>query len=276
MIARRTLEVDAISTHLLEAGEGPPLVLLHGGAPGDCAEASWEGNIPALAERFRVIAPDWLGFGHTDKICDFGDRMGRMVRHLARVLDAVGVGEADMAGLSMGGTLLVRAAASERPPLRIRRMVLVSGGGASPDSPARRALQAYDGSLEGLRAAYRAVLHDPRLVEDEAWLRRRHAWSLLPGAWEWSASLGLRAPAAPAPAPFGQPDPTPYERVRAPTLITAGADDPLREPGWAEQLADRIPDARALVFERCGHCPNLEHPEAWNAAVLEFLLGEPR
>lgn len=272
--------VDGIRTSYLEAGAGPPLLLLHGGAPGDCAEASWERNLDALAAAHRVIAPDWTGYGGTDKVRDFADPLGRMVRHMARFTETIDLGVADAAGLSMGGTLLVRDQAGPAPLLRVRRMVLVSGGGFSPDTPARRALQAYDGSLEAMRSIIRTVLHDPSFADDDDFVGRRHAWSLLPGAWAFGASLGLHPPgvrqAAPQAAPgpgSGSADPTPYEAVAVPTLVTAGAHDPLREPGWAEALAARIPDARAHVFAGSGHVPNLEEPEAWNRLVLAFLTG---
>ena len=178
-----------------------------------------------------------------------------------------------MAGLSMGATLLVRDQASESPLLPVRRMVLTSGGGFSPMTEARRALQAYDGSLAQMREIIATVMHDPAFAADEEFVRRRHEWSTLPGAWEFAASLGLRAPTAETAAPFGQGDPTPYERVAAPTLVCAGAHDPLREPDWEAGLAARLPQGRAVSFARSGHVPNLEEPHAWNAAVLDFLAG---
>ncbi len=273
--ASRYVVIDGIRTHYLEAGDGPTLLLLHGGAPGDCAEASWERNIDALATRHRVIAPDWTGYGGTDKVRDLADPLGRMVRHLARFTEVLDLGRTAAAGLSMGGTLLVRDQASAQPLLAVDRMVLVSGGGFSPDNAARRGLRGYDGSLAAMRQVIAAVFHDPSFAADEEFVRRRHGWSVLPGAWEFAASLGLRAPAAPdpPPAPFGRADATPYERVAAPTLVTAGAHDPLREAGWADELAARLPQGRALVFDGSGHCPNLEESDAWNRAALDFLLG---
>src|SRR5690606_36583633 len=65
---RRTEIVAGLETSWLEAGVGPPLVLLHGGEFGASAELGWETVIPALAERFRVIAPDVLGFGYSAKV----------------------------------------------------------------------------------------------------------------------------------------------------------------------------------------------------------------
>jgi pimeloyl-ACP methyl ester carboxylesterase len=67
-VRKRFIEVDGIRTHYLEAGEGRPVVLLHSGEFGGCAELRWEFTLPKLAELYRVIAPDWLGFGETDKL----------------------------------------------------------------------------------------------------------------------------------------------------------------------------------------------------------------
>lgn len=274
MAESRHVVVDDIRTHYLEAGSGPTVVLLHGGAPGDCAEASWERNVEQLATRFRVLAPDWIGFGETDKVRDFSDPLGKPVRHLARLLETLRVGEAAFVGLSMGGTLLVRDAASEQPRLPARKLVLVSGGGFSPDNDARRSVQSYDGTIESMRAIVRAVHADPSFAEDDEFVSRRQTWSLLPGAFEHFRSLGLRPPAGPGATPFGAADPTPYEHVSIPTLITAGADDPLREPGYADELGGRIPGSRVVVFEPCGHVPNLEHADTWNDLVLDFLSEE--
>ena len=70
---------------------------------------------------------------------------------------------------------------------------------------------------------------------------------------------------------FGTPDATPYENIAVPALIVAGANDPLREPGYAPKLAERIDGAELIVYENCGHCPNIEHADEFNAAVLDFL-----
>lgn len=80
------------------------------------------------------------------------------------------------------------------------------------------------------------------------------------------------SPVHPARAEFGQPDTTPYERIRVPTLIVAGANDKLRLPGYANELAQRIPDAEALVIDECGHCPNIEYPALFTKAVIDFSV----
>lgn len=274
-VRSRFVVVDGIRTHYLEAGEGPTVVLLHAGGFGENAERSWRFNIGPLADRYRVVAPDWLGFGQTDKLRDFVDGNGRMVRHMARFFEVMDITEADVMGLSMGGTFLVRIASSERPVLPIRRMVLVSGGGFSPDNEARQVLQSYDGTMEGMRRQVRVVFHDPKWADDDDNVKGYYEASLEPGAWEFAASARFRSPVAPPRSDFGNVDTTPYENVRVPTLLTAGAQDQLREPGYADELHRRVPGSEVILFDRCGHCPNVEHADAWNEAVLDFLARTP-
>ena len=82
IIRRRFINVDGIKTHYLEGGEGPTVVFLHSGEFGGCAELSWEFNLPAFARHFQVVAPDWLGFGRTDKVFDFAEGRSRVFGHI--------------------------------------------------------------------------------------------------------------------------------------------------------------------------------------------------
>ena len=70
-IHSRYVNVDGVKTHYLEGGDGPTVVLWHSGEFGGAAELSWEFLMPVLAKHFHVVAPDWLGFGRTDKVYDF-------------------------------------------------------------------------------------------------------------------------------------------------------------------------------------------------------------
>jgi pimeloyl-ACP methyl ester carboxylesterase len=270
----RFIDVGGIRTHYLTAGDGPrTVVLLHSGEFGASAELCWEYNIARLAEHFRVVAPDWLGFGQTDKLHDFVSKSDRMVRHLAAFLRTLDIGHAYFMGASMGATRLVaEAARAHRPRLPIAAMVLVSGGGFVPDNEHRRALLGYDGSTEGMRAILRACLADRRWADDDGYVARRVASSLTPGAWESVAAARLKAPNVPPRPDFGRADTTEYERVAVPTLAVAGAKDLLREPGYHHAL-ERIPDARVVVLDDAGHLLNIERADALNALAIDFLLG---
>ena len=271
-IAGKYIDVHGIRTHYLEAGEGPTVVLLHSGEYGGAAEISWQYTIPALAPEFHVVAPDWLGFGRTDKVFDFADARGRVYRHMQRFVEAMGIDAADFIGNSMGGSNLARIAATEPDTLPLRSIVLCSGGGFTPETEERKTLLAYDGSEAAMRALVKAMLHDPGWGDDDAHIARRQEFASMKGAWECQSAPRLRPPAVEKPGSgFGAPDATPYENIAVPTLIVAGANDPLREPGYAPKLAARIEGAEAIVYENCGHCPNIEHAERFNAAVLDFL-----
>ncbi len=272
-IASNYVDVDGIRTHYLEAGEGPTVVLLHSGEYGGAAEISWQFTIPALAPEFRVVAPDWLGFGRTDKVFDFGDARSRVYRHMQRFVEIMGIEEADFMGNSMGGSNLARIAATEPDLLPLRSIVLCSGGGFTPETEERKVLLAYDGSEDAMRALVKAMLHDPRWGDDDDHIARRQEFALMKGAWECQSAPRLRPPARESGggSGFGTPDNTPYENISVPTLIVAGADDPLREPGYAPKLAARIEGAEVHVYENCGHCPNIEHADRFNAQALDFL-----
>lgn len=263
--------VDGIRTHYLEAGAGPTLVLIHSGEFGACAELSWEFNIGPLSDRFHVIAPDWLGFGLTDKIYDFGGGTARRLEHMRRFLEVMCIDQGYFMGNSMGGSALARIAASDHPIFPIRALVLASGGGFAPDNEARRALLTYDQTLEGMRRLLDGLFADPKWSADEAYVQRRYELSLIPGAWECVAAPRFKAPVLPERSEFGQPDTTPYENIAVPTLVMAGAKDKLRLPGYALDLAKRILKSEVIVFENCGHCPNIEQPVEFNTAVIKFL-----
>jgi pimeloyl-ACP methyl ester carboxylesterase len=269
----RFVDVGGVRTHYLEAGDGPPLVLLHSGEFGGSAELCWEHNIDALASAHRVIAPDWLGFGETDKLYDFVSGSERRMRHLVAFLGVLTIEEADFAGASMGATALVREAARTDCRLPIRRMVLASGGGFVPDNDWRRRTLSYDGTADAMRLMLEANFHDSSWWEDDAYVERRVRASLEPGAWETINAARLKAPNVPPRSNFGQPDSIPYENVAAPTLIFAAEHDKLREPGYHEPLVERIPDARAIIVRDSGHLLNIEKADEFNRATLEFLAG---
>ena len=272
VIRSRFVDVDGVRTHYLEAGEGPVVVLLHSGEFGGAAEISWEFTLPALAEKFHVVAPDWLGFGRTDKVFDFADSRARVYRHMRRFLEVMAIDEADFIGNSMGGSNLARIAAARPVILPIRSLVLCSGGGFTPETDERKTLLAYDGTSDAMAALLNAMLHDSKWGGDAGYVARRQEMATMPGAWECAAAARFKSPAAAAKGSgFGAADATAYENIAVPTLIVAGAEDRLREPGYAEVLGARIPDCEVHVLDDCGHCPNIERADDFNRLAIRFL-----
>jgi pimeloyl-ACP methyl ester carboxylesterase len=268
----RFVEVDGVRTHFLEAGDGPStVVLLHSGEFGGCAELSWEYLIPHLARHFRVIAPDWLGFGETAKIHDFENKRARMMSHLVRFIQVMALDRAHFVGNSMGAGFLLQLASEVPCRLPLDKIVAISGGGFTPDNEPRRSLLAYDGTKEAMVALLQAIFEDPVWYGDDDYIERRRKISLMPGSWESVAAARFKSPLAKPRSEFGHPDTTPYENIAAPTLLIAGALDRLRLEGYTTLVVERLQHGRAVVLPNCGHCPNIEQPELVSQHLLEFL-----
>jgi len=266
--------VGGVRTHYFEAGSGPKVILLHSGEFGGCAELSWENNIEELSKHFHVIAPDFLGFGYTDKLRDFISHGVRMINHMTDFLKVMCIDKADFVGNSMSGRLLCRVASMENPVWPIRRMVVANGAGFEPDNEARRTLQDYDATKESMQKILKVLFHDPKWYNDEAYLERRHQLSLLPGAWEVAAAARFKSPAVPPRPQFGREDKIPYEKIQVPTLLIAGKYDQLLPEGNNKELVERMPYGEEMVIDGCAHCPNIEKADIFNKAVIEFFTKE--
>ena len=266
---RKSVLVDGLATGYLEAGQGDPVVLLHGGEFGVSADLGWENNVAALAENYRVLALDMLGFGQSAKVIDFNDGRGMRIRHIARFCDALGMASAHFVGNSMGAVNLFVDATSEAPLLPARSLAMICGGGEIQRNEHSAALYDYDASIEGMRRIVTALFHDPAYPDDDAYVQRRYESSIAPGAWEALAAARFRRPGLePPPLPSSK---RAYERIAVPTLVVEGACDRLLPRGWAAEIAKQIPRGRSAVIERAGHCPQIEQPAAVNELLLEFL-----
>src|SRR5262249_17733542 len=138
----KTIGAGGILTSYLDAGSGPPVVLLHGSGPGVSAQANWQRNIGPLSKRFRVLAPDLVGFGATERPDDIVYSLRTWVDHVWSFLDALGIGRASIIGNSLGGRIALSMAA-ERPD-RVAKMVLMGSPGVGMTmTPGLMALRAY-------------------------------------------------------------------------------------------------------------------------------------
>jgi 2-hydroxymuconate-semialdehyde hydrolase len=268
---RKSVVVDGLVSGYLEAGQGDPVVLLHGGEFGASAELGWERTIGALAAHHRVLAPDMLGYGHSAKVVDFVDGRGLRIRHVAHFCDAMGVDSAHFVGNSMGAINLLVDTTSEAPVLPVRSLALICGGGEIQRNEHADALYDYDGSVEAMRRIVTALFFNSAYPDDDEYVIRRHASSTEPGAWEAIAAARFRRPGATPPAtPSTQ---RAYERITVPTLVIEGSGDKLLPAGWAADVAGRIAHGRSAVVADAGHCPQLERPAAVNELLLDFLEG---
>ena len=271
MIGQHTVLVDGLLTSYLEAGQGDPVVLLHGGEFGADARLGWERTIGALAQRYRVLAPDMLGFGGSAKVVDFTDGRGMRIRHIARFCDVMGVDSAHFAGNSMGAINLLVDTTSDKPVLPIRSLAAICGGGEIQRNEHVSALYDYDATAEGMRRIVAALFADAAYPQDERYVQRRYESSIAPGAWESLAAARFRRPGL-------EPPSTPssaraYGRIGVPALVIEGGSDKLLPTGWAADIAEQIPLGRSAVVPDAGHCPQIEQPDAVNELLLDFFEG---
>ncbi|MES3015376.1 MAG: alpha/beta hydrolase [Pseudomonadota bacterium] len=254
----------------------PPTLFIHGSGPGVSAWANWRLVLPKIATQRRVIAPDMLGFGYTERPTppdqNSAYTMEAWVQQAIDLLDALDIAQADLVGNSFGGALSLAVAI--RHPQRVRRLVLMGSVGVSfPITPGLDAVWGYTPSFENMRKIMDVFAFDRALVNDEL-ARLRYEASIRPGFQE---SFGAMFPA---------PRQEWVERLASPeaairalpheTLVIHGRDDQVIPVACSLQLADMIPRSQLHVFGRCGHWTQIEHNERFVRLVSDFLAEADR
>ncbi|MGW8816089.1 alpha/beta fold hydrolase [Gordonia terrae] len=276
MIDEQFHTINGVRTRLLIAGapEAPPILLLHDGGWGASADMSWERMIPLLAQGRRVIAPDLIGFGATDKTHNFAESsVAVRIKHVIAILDELGFGSVPFVGNSFGGTMTIRALADPEFRERISAAVTLGGTGGPWKTPKALAeLPRFDGTREDMQRLVRLLGIDD---QDDDYVDRRLAWSHVPGHYETMSAPRLVVPEAfPRSVPVND-FPDSLRDVEVPTLIIHGADDDLLEPDWGKHLAAELKDAQIEILPS-GHCPNVTIPEKTANVILTFLDSRAR
>ena len=267
----RTVFVGDIKTHFLEAGQGPELVLLHGGEYGASAEITWKYNIDYLAERFHIIAPDMLGWGGTDKIYNFSDPAGYRIKHLRRLLDLLGIHQAFFVGNSAGGGTVLRAAVIEPLPFHIQKMVTICGNASVFKTNSQADLDNYVPSLENMKKIVALLYHNSKWQAEKN-IRERYDSSILPGAWEALSAARLRSPVHQTRSTtdaFVKK----LSQLRIPLFIMSCEHDPLNQKDWDVQFQKIVPGSQVHRFKHSAHEPQIEESEEFNRVLIEFLLA---
>lgn len=263
----RSLEAGAIGTNYHDQGSGPPVVLIHGSGPGVSAWANWRLNIAPLAQDFRVIAPDMVGFGFTERPKDAAYGKELWLTHLADFLDALGLETVDLVGNSFGGGLTLAFAI--RHPARVHRLVLMGSVGTKFSiTPGLDAVWGYQPSRENMRALLDIFAYNRALVNDEL-AELRYQASIRPGFQESFSAM------FPAPRQNGVDDLASTEpeiaAVAHKTLILHGREDRVIPPAASERLFSLIPRSELHMFGQCGHWTQIEHTARFNDLVTGFL-----
>jgi len=237
------------------------LILLHG--IGASAER-WSRVIPTLAKYFRVVTPDIVGFGYSDKptveytmdfFLDFFDGF----------LESLEVTKVSLVGSSFGGHLATEFAL--RSKRKVDKLVLTSPAGMM-----RTSTPTLDGYImaalyptyENAHKAFKEMAHDPDAVTKEIVMDFVNRMRLPNAKYAFmSTLLGMRY----APNLQGR-----IGKIISPTLLVWGDADRMIPVQYAKEYSE-IPDSELVVIKNCGHTPYVEKPMTFNKVVLKFLVG---
>ncbi|VCU68892.1 2-hydroxymuconate semialdehyde hydrolase [Pigmentiphaga humi] len=266
----RRIDVGGIQTNYHDQGSGFPVLMIHGSGPGVTGWANWRLSIPAFAQRGRVVVPDLVGFGYTDR-GPVGKRLDldSWVEHLVGLLDALDIEQADLVGNSFGGALALAVAI--RHPGRVRKLVLMGSVGTSfPITPGLDAVWGYTPSLENMRAILDIFAYDRSLVSDEL-AELRYRASIRPGVQEAYADAFGHAPRQRHLEALAS-DEADIARIPHETLIIHGREDRVIPVSNSIKLSGLIPDSQLHLYPHCGHWTQIEKRDDFNRLVCDFLF----
>ena len=248
-------------------GAGAPVLLIHGSGPGVSAWANWRLVMPALAQQARVIAPDMVGFGYTERPEGFVYNMDAWVRQAVGLLDALGIERTDLVGNSFGGGLALALAI--RHPERVRRLVLMGSAGVSfPLTEGLDAVWGYTPSVENMRAIMDYFAFDQGLMSDDL-ARLRFEASIRPGFQESFAAM------FPAPRQrWIEALASAEADIRAlphQALVIHGREDRVIPLSTSLTLSSWIQRSQLHVYGQCGHWTQIEHAARFARLVGDFL-----
>lgn len=255
-----------VEPYVIEAGRGPAVVLLHAFP---LNASMWAQQREALSPHYRVICPDQRGFGGTQLGHD-EPSLDEVADDVVAMLDARKVGTFVLGGLSMGG--YVAMALLRRHPDRVSGLILAdTKASADPPEAAANRLRIADAVIEAGNASLLLDEVLPKLLGTTTKERRPLVWgrvkALVERAPAYAVAWAQRAMAA-------RPDS--FETLRSanvPALVVRGDEDELSTAADATAMADAVPGAKLVTIPNAGHLANVEAPEEFNAALLEFLAG---
>jgi len=255
-VQAKKLKLADVELDLFDAGQGLPVLFLHGGGGFDPRQPF----VAPLSEQRRLVAPSHPGFGKSS-LPDWLDSIDDIAHLYLELMDVLKFRQVDVVGCSIGGWIAAEMAT--KSPERFRRLVLVGPVGIKVGPPDK--LDIPDVFAMADTDVQKLLYHDParmrpdpaKMSDDElaAMFRARETLALL--TWEpWMHNPKLRHR---------------LHRIAAPALLIRGESDGLVSQAYLDAYAGMLPDARTLTIKAAGHMPQLEQTGAFASAVLEFL-----
>jgi pimeloyl-ACP methyl ester carboxylesterase len=258
-------------------GNGPLIVLVHGMAG---SAATWDPVIPALAERFAVLALDLPGHGSSAKPFDGDYSLGSFASVVRDVMVSLGLDRGTVVGQSLGGGVAMQFA--YQFPSRCERLVLVGSGGLGREVSALLRVLAFPGVEFLYPLIFASVLRDagrsvfgalrriglrPSIYVDQVWQSYE---SLTEPQTRTAFARTLRSVVDATGQRVSAHDRLPLARD-IPSLIVWGADDAIIPSAHAAGAAAALPNSRVEIFERVGHFPHCEDPDRFVRVLTDFV-----
>ena len=259
-----TATVNGIELHYREAGEGFPIVLVHGYTGNS---RNWALTIPALAERFRTVSVDLRGHGRSAKPLRAEDYTAdAMAEDVYGLIGHLGIKECFLAGHSMGGMVAQHLILAHPEPFRALILVDTAAERPSGIRAEERARLVEIARVQGLEAVFEEQLKSnpladefrarPELLED---FRRQFLMTSREAYIHCAATLMSRRPLLEE-----------LPRIKVPALVICGEnDEPFVRP--SRNMHERIAGSRLAMLPGAGHTPQIETPAQFNRVLTDFL-----
>jgi 2-hydroxy-6-oxo-6-(2'-aminophenyl)hexa-2,4-dienoate hydrolase len=265
-ISEKIIQTGDVKTFYLDAGEGQPLILLHGGGAGADAKGNWSSVIEHYVKQsFRVIAFDAVGFGKSDKpnpntfVYDQQSRVNQLID----LIDALELENPIVVGNSMGGLTTLHAAYQH--PDKIDKIILMGTGKPKTNSEGMNSLVNY--SIDE-QAMYNIVrnLTNPDYEASKEMVDYRLALTKQPGIMESYAATMKGIVEL-------QIDDSMLEAIQHKALLVHGTLDRMVPLERSLHLLDKLPNAWAYIMPHCGHWAMMEYPEEFARVTVDFITN---
>ena len=250
------MKVADIELEVFEAGQGRPVLFLHGAGGFDQGQPF----VAPLSQKYRLIAPSHPGFGQS-ALPDWLDSVDDIAHVHLELLDRLKLKEVDLIGCSIGGWIAAEIAS--KVPERLKKLVLLSPVGVKTgpvdklDIPDIFAMPQADVQKLIYHDPAKAAVDTAKMTDEQLAVMFRNRETLALLVWEpWMHNTKLKRR---------------LHRISAPALFIRGASDGLVSDAYVQAYAKLLPNARTMTIPAAGHVPHLEQPAAFTSAVTGFL-----
>jgi 2-hydroxy-6-oxonona-2,4-dienedioate hydrolase len=273
----RDIQTKKWKLHYNEAGEGYPVIMLHGTGPGATGWSNFSRNVEGLAGKYRMIALDSPGWGGSDTIDPTVENRNLVNAEAVKLLmDELGLEKAALVGNSMGGGTTLQFCALY--PERLSHMITMGSGiFGSPNvfTPGgltegiRIIVETYKNPTpENFRRLVSIMVYDSSFVTDElCQMRSDNALKSQANLDNWLKGFGPGAKPGMAPGELSAK----IAAYKGPSLFIHGRDDRVVPMENTLRLVSTVENSAAHIFNKCGHWCQIEHAEAFNALLDGFL-----